>query len=625
MIINMNKIDTLRSQLIEYDDAYRSGNALVSDSIYDTMVEELQVLSPDDMFFDRIGQDISDDDPRKQRLPITMASMNKVKLLSEIISWCKSKGLSLDTLVVLTPKFDGMSFCVAENTHSGWTRGDGIYGQRSDEHYSIIRGRVDKIENGNPFKDMITFGEVIMKRSTFADKYADLYENPRNIVAGVVNQKDPSQRLVDLDYVRYGLLNNSEIVFDTKSQQLTYLNEYQANKVDFEVVKVGDLTEDFLKELFAKWNKTYELDGIIIEVDNLELQEELGRERNNNPAFARAYKGNFEEVKDTTYQGITWNVSKQGLLKPIIHIDPIRLDGVTVSNVTGNNAKFIQDMKIGVGSVLSVKRSGMVIPLIVSVVEQGVVELPTCCPACKSDNIGWNDNKVEFVCYNDECSGQQLQRIIAFFSILGVDNVSEGVCTQFYEAGYDTIHKILNMTQSDMETLDRFGKRKAEVVYKAIHSKLINVPMSKLQHATGLFKNLGGKRLALLEHFDTKPTIQDITLIEGFSEISANAFIDAYDRFKDFIRGMPITIQKTQKLEATSNELIGASFCFTGVRDKECELIIQNKGGKIASGVSKNLTYLVVKDSSVNTSKTQKAHELGSKVITLSELKNMLL
>jgi DNA ligase (NAD+) len=623
---NMNRIEELRNQLMVYNEAYREGDALISDQEYDTLVEELETLAPDDVFFNEIGQVISDSDPRKQQLPIIMASMNKVKFLVAILKWCKSKGIALTTKVVLTPKFDGMSFCVNENFNWAWTRGDGVFGQRSDEHYSYIRNRaeISNITNENPFQDMITFGEVIMKRSVFADKYADLYENPRNIVAGVVNQKDPSDRLADLDYVRYGIVNNGSKVFNTKSEQLAYLNEHQSNKVEFEVVTVSELTEDYLKDLFAKWNQTYELDGIIIEVDDLQLQNKLGRERNNNPVYARAFKGNFEEVKDTPYLGITWNVSKQGLLKPIIHIEPIRLDGVTVSNVTGNNAKFIQDMQIGKDSILKVKRSGMVIPLIVGVVEQGEIELPTCCPSCKSDMIGWNENNVELVCFNEDCTGQQLQKIIAFFNILDVENVSEGVCTQFYDAGFDTIHKILTMTQKDMESLDRFGKRKAEIVYKAIHTKLINVPVSKLMHATGLFKGLGSKKLALLEQFDSKPSVSDITSLEGFSEISANAFISAYDKFHEFIQGMPITIQKTQKVEPTSNELIGASFCFTGVRDKQAESDIQIKGGKIASGVSKNLTYLVVKDSSVNTSKTQKAQELGCKVITLAELLSML-
>jgi DNA ligase (NAD+) len=616
----MTRVEELSKLLRGYNAAYRTGNPLVSDQEYDSLADELEILDSGNSFFSEIGQVISDEDPRKQKLPINMASMNKLKTLVAIFKWCKAKGISVTEKAVLMPKFDGLAFCLEENDNSGWTRGDGVYGQRSDKHFSIINGGSSTIPE---LKGMTTFGEVIMKRSVF-EKYADLYENPRNFVGGLINADEPSDRLADTDYIRYGMVGGSTTEFMYKSQQLEFLNRYQTNQVAFEVVSISDLTEEYLKDLFVKWNKTYELDGIIIEIDSIVLQHKLGRERNNNPAYARAYKGNFEEVKDTSYTGVTWNVSKQGLLKPIIHIEPIRLDGVTVSNVTGNNAKFIQDMGIGSGSVLKVKRSGMVIPLIVSVVEQGQVELPTTCPACKCDTVAWNENKVELVCFNDECVGQQLQKIIAFFSILGVDNVSEGVCTQFYEAGYDTIHKILAMTQDDMERLDRFGKRKAQIVYKSIHSKLTNVAISKLQHATGLFKGLGSKKLALLEQFETKPCIEDITKLEGFSDISAHAYIEAYDKFYAFIQGMPITIQKTQKIEATGDGLVGVSFCFTGVRSKEAELSIQSKGGKIASGVSKTLTYLVVKDASVNTSKTQKAQELGCNVITLAELLDML-
>jgi DNA ligase (NAD+) len=617
----MDKENTikLRDLLVECNEAYRNGNAKISDAEYDELVEILAGVDPNNSFFEKLGHTISDDDPRKQKLPVDMASMNKAKTLAALLKWAKAKSISPNENVVLMPKFDGIAFCVEETYNFGWTRGDGVYGQRSDEHYAIVSGG----NSISAFDKMVTIGELIMSRSTF-DKYMDTYENPRNFVAGVINKKDPSEKLSDLDYVRYGFINYGEKEFTTKSEQLKYLNNHQSSEVEFVVTPLADLTEEYLKELFVKWNQKYELDGIIIEVDNLELQQKLGRERNNNPSYAIAYKGNFEEVKDTPCLGITWNISKQGLLKPIVHIEPVRLDGVTVSNVTGNNAKFIEEMGIGTNSILKVKRSGMVIPLIVNVLQQGEVVLPNCCPSCKSDNIGWNENKIELMCFNEDCAGQQLQKIIAFFSILGVDNVSEGICTQFYDAGYDTIHKILAMTQADMEKLDRFGSRKAEITYKAIHSKMSNVSISKLRHASGLFKNLGSKKLALLEQFETKPTVDDVVKLDGFSEISANAFIASYDKFNDFIKGMPITVKKTEKVAPTSSELAGESFCFTGVRDKDAESKILSKGGKIASGVSKTLTYLVVKDKSVSTSKTQKAEELGCKVITLSDLKGMV-
>jgi DNA ligase (NAD+) len=422
------------------------------------------------------------------------------------------------------------------------------------------------------------------------------------------------------------MVNNSKIVFNLKSEQLEYLNKHQVNQIDYVLVTIKDLSEKYLKDLFVKWNSTYELDGIIIEVNNLQLQNKLGRETStNNPCYARAYKGNFEEQKSTTQTGVTWAVSKQGLLKPVIQVEPVRLDGVNVTNITANNAKFYVDMKLGIGAIVTLKRSGMVIPLIVKVVKPvNEIVLPTCCPSCKSTNIGWNDNHIELICLNSDCSGQQLGKIISFFNILGIDNVGEGVCNQLYDAGYNTIHKILSLKQSDLENLERFGKRKAEIVYESIHSKLHNVPLAKLQHAVGIFNNLGSKKLALVEHFQHKPTITELIAIDGFSDISAKAYLEGYDKFNDFIKNLPITIMKTEKIESFSNELNGASFCFTGVRLKDCEEKIEKMGGKIASGVSKTLTYLVMKEKGSGSSKESKALDLGVKILTVDELEKML-
>jgi DNA ligase (NAD+) len=624
----MDRIEELRKLLTTYNEAYRKGNALISDAAYDTLVEELETLSPNDPFLNKVGISISDEDPRKQKLPIVMASMNKVKTLDAIFKWMRLKHIPDDTIMVLTPKLDGMSFCVNENTCAAWTRGDGKFGQRSDEHYKLImKGSKTSGNEENPFRDMITFGEVLMQRDVFATKWAEQFENPRNTVAGALNNKAPIAILYDMDYIRYGLIQTgNRISFTSKSEQLAYLNKYGQHPISYVTLKGGELTEGYLKDLFASWNKEYELDGIIIEVDSLQAQQAIGRETStHNPAYARAYKGNFEEVKQTTVKSILWNVSKQGLLKPIVQIEPIRLDGVTVSQVTAHNAKFVEDMKLGEGALLQVKRSGMVIPLIVSVDKPATqVEIPSCCPSCKTEDLAWNENKVELMCLNIDCPGQALQRMVAFFTILEVDNVSEGVCAQFYQAGYNTIHKVLNMSRSEMEALDRFGKRKAEIVYNSIHSRLKAVPLARLQHATGFFKGLGSKKLVLLEHFDKKPSMEEVTAITGFSQLSATAYLEAYDKFFDFITGLPLTIEKTEIQQASSNELAGISFCFTGVRRKDLEEKIVSKGGTIASGVSQNLSYLVVKEKGSGSSKETKALALGVKLLTIDELENML-
>ena len=194
-----------------------------------------------------------------------------------------------------------------------------------------------------------------------------------------------------------------------------------------------------------------------------------------------------------------------------------------------------------------------------------------------------------------------------------------------FDAGLDTVKKILEATKSEFEKIDRFGSRRAEIVFTEIQSKMKSVELSKLQHASGCFDNLGSKKLILLEHLDA-PKVRDIVSIEGFSDTSANAYIDGLDKYSEFIAdlGDLVTVNKTEKVEASSNEMEGNVFVFSGVRDKDSEAIIVDKGGKIASGVSAKITHLVCKDPSAGSSKIKKAESLDKKVITLDELKKML-
>lgn len=605
-------IEELVILLKKYNEAYRTGESLVSDAEYDLLVEQLEQLDPDNEFLHTVGLSVSDKE-RERKLPTIMASLNKVKTIEELQNWCRLKGISEDEIVILTPKYDGLSLCVEEEINQATTRGDGKLGQASDEHYKLINNHLSK---NDYFK--ITYGEVVMSKKTFAEKYSKDFANPRNLVSGLLNNKKATESLKDTDYIKYGAVTKNEGEFDYKHQILNFLNSGQEVKVDFELKRISELTEDYLVELFKKWSINYEIDGIIVELDNLSLQNILGRERSGNPVWARAFKSSqFEQTAITKILGISWNISKQGYLKPILHIDPVKLDGVTVSNVTGNNARFVKEMGLGVGAVIKVVRSGMVIPLVKEVIESVEFEMPDI------DNIGWNENGVELITLT-VTKEQRFKQLVSFFEILEVENASEGVFKQLWDAGYQTVKDILSLKPSDMENLEGFGKRKSEIVYKAIQSRMKDVELSKLQHATGIFNMLGSKKLALLEHFESKPTVEEVMNIEGFAEKSAQSYIDGYDKFNEFIKDLPITIVKKKKVEKTSSDLDGKTFCFTGVRRKDLEPIIESKGGKISSGVSKNLTYLVAKDPTSGSSKLTKAQNLGVILLSVEDLEEML-
>jgi DNA ligase (NAD+) len=622
-------IDKIVAKLEEANLAYRTGNSIMSDKDYDEMVDLLFSYDPENEFFSKVGLEVIDE-TRKSKLPIDMASMNKIKTMEEIYSWLRLKGINPNTEIVATPKFDGLSLCQDEINTGTWTRGDGIYGQKSDEHYKLIQNHLyeDIYENGDPFGPIAfsyTYGEVIMPKKTFLEKYSldagtGDFANPRNLVAGLLNSKEVTEPLKDCQYIKYGGIPNKGITFSTKSEILDVLNTNQRVGVNYHTCKANELTEELLISLFHNWSTDYEIDGIILEVNNLDLQDSLGRETSsNNPCYARAFKhDSFEQRAETTILSIEANISKQGLVKPVAIIEPIKLDGVTVSRCTLNNYKFVKENGLGVGARVVIKRSGMVIPKIVEVLESVDFVMPTI----EGVELGWNEAGVELITLT-ETDEQKLKQIVAFFEILEADNVGEGVITQLWDAGFQTIEAVLNATKKDLESIDRFGKRKATIVFDSIRKATTNVELSKLQHATGFFKGLGSKKLALLE-FDEKPTLEQVMSIEGFAEISAKSYLDSYDKFFTFVKGLPVTIAEKVEAVQVGDDLVGTSFVFTGVRRADLEEVITSRGGKIGSSVSKTTSHLVMKAKGSGSSKETKAISLGVTILTVAELEDML-
>ena len=608
-------IGELVNKIKQANEAYRVGKPIMSDSQYDILVDELKSLDPHNLILTQVGYTVADES-RKRKLPIEMASMNKVKTMDEISDWCRLKGINISQNVVITPKYDGLSLCVNEINKEATTRGNGTYGQKSDEHYKLIGNHLN---NTGGFQ--FTYGEVMMPKKVFVDKYSVDYANPRNLVAGLLNSKEVTNPLKDTVYIKYGAVTQSEFEgqYNTKSDLLKSLNDGQEIKVPFKVIPIKDLTHEILFDLFKSWSQDFEIDGLIVEVDSLQTQDQLGRETSsNNPVWARAYKSpDFEQVAETTIIGISWNISKQGFLKPTLHVNPVKLDGVTISNVTGNNARFVKDLGLGAGAKVLIRRSGMVIPIIYDVVEKVDFQMPNV------PNIDWNENGVELMTL-DETDEQRFKQTVSFFEILEVDNVGEGVVKQLWEAGFDSVKAILELTPDKLSKLEGFGKRKAMIVYNSIQSKTKDIQLSKLQHATGFFKGLGSKKLALLEHFETKPTLDQVISIEGFAETSAESYLNSYDKFFTFVKELPVTIEEKVEVVAVGDDLVDMVVVYTGIRDKNSEEVIVSRGGKIGSSVSKNTTHLICKDPNSGSSKLEKAKSLGVKIMTLGDLNELL-
>lgn len=610
----MNSIVDLVSKIREANQAYRIGKPIISDIEFDILLEELELIDPNNEVFFEIGHVIIDE-ARKAELPCKMASMNKEKTLDALKKkWLEKNNIQGDDEIVASPKYDGAAFTTKEQTREGFTRGDGTFGQKSNEHFEMVQNNKPFV--GNP--DIISYGEIIMPRQVFIDKYSEDAANPRNTVAGLLNTPNATEPLSDCIYLKYGLADESG--FKTKSDIMDYLNQNQDTKIQYKIIKAKDLDEENLIELFKEWSDVFDIDGLILEVNSIEKRNTLDRERNGNPGWARAFKhASFEMTEEAVVSDLKYEISKQGYLKPVIHIPPTKLDGATVKKITGNNARFIKNMGIGIGAKILVKRSGMVIPLVVAVLERvDFIE-----PTIDGVDIGWNESGAELMTLS-ETDEQRFKQAVSFFEILGAERFSIGTIKNLWDNGYNSIAKIANISYDELANLDGFGDRKSQISLDGIRKALQSVPLSKIQHASGFFKQLGSKKLLLLEHFEQKPTVADIIAIEGFAEVSANAYLEGLDPFNEFIKELPVTITKKVTVEKVGDDLNGKVFVFTGVRSKEMETTIESRGGKIGSGVSKNTTHLVMKAKGSGSSKETKAIDMGVEILTLNELESLL-
>lgn len=628
----MTEQENLELQIRTYDANYRAGTPICTDEAYDRLVEELAQKFPDSALLKKGVIEQKQKESRKQKLPIPMFSLNKVKSLDEIKQWLKSNNISDDELLVITPKYDGISLVVNESNKNAWTRGDGEFGQESKWHFNKLNGsNCDHV-------DAYTFGEAIMSKKNF-QFYKDEYANARNMVAGLFNRDITTIPLQHVDYIRYG---SDNIELD-KKDQLEALNELNSVKVLYYLCNLDSLNSELLDKLYKNWSQDYQIDGLVIDINSAELRNQFGREENMNPKYARAYKNpEWSGSAEVRVTGITWQVSKQGKLKPVINIEPTEVSGVTIENVTGYNAAYVFDNLIAENSIIRIIRSGEVIPKHIDTIYNEYQEVrdlmdeTVICPCC-SQPTKWDETMTELICTNPDCQDKQIAKLVHFFSTLEIEDFGEPSIRTFYLSGFKTIEAILGMKQIDIIGIEGFGV-KSSVKLLSQFAKLKNegVPFAKLIHALDFMDGkLGEKTIQLIldncsnhelsSYLNLR--VEDLIKIEGVAETTAKTFIKGYkealeSRILDIINNL---YTKTPKEEITGDSLKGEKICFTGCRpSKEMEKKIQQEGGQVVSGVSKNTTMLVVKDfseSTLSSNKALNAKKLGIKIV---EMRNFI-
>lgn len=619
--MNTQEIINLRQVITTANKAYREGKSLLTDAEYDAKVEQLRQLDPNDPLLNKIGHTVKD---RKESLPIPMFSLNKLKSIEEILKWGEDKGVE-NNIIIITPKFDGISLVADDCLGKCWTRGDGVEGQRSDKYFASLS------KTGHSKTGFYTFGEAIISKKNFK-KHSNKFATARNMVVGLFNQKEATEELKDVDYIRYG----SSLENMDKMDQIYLLNDFNTFEVPIHICTIKDLTEDVLNALFEEWSELYQIDGLVIDIDSAKLRNKLGRELNNNPAYARAVKlPHWSGTYQTKVQKVVWKVSKQGKLKPVIQIEPVMIDGVKVENVTGYNAKYIKEHNISNGSIIEICRSGDVIPKHLRTIKWcdfSQYVLPVKCPCCGTV-VSFDATCTELICSNPECEDKLIAKMIHFFNTMGLEEYGATELENLWKNNFCSIDCILNIDEEELIKFNGWGEKSSADFQQRINDiRLTPTPLSKILHALDLMNGkIGEKTIQLI--FDHYPQIQkgnlinidELCTIKGVSRKTAEVLYDGmaewFDNyFNDF--DTLLNIRHTKKKEQSTTSTMAV--CFTGFRDKELESAVVDKGGKVVSGVSKNTTHLIVKELDSGSSKMQKAEKLGIQILNIEQFKDFL-
>ena len=315
-------VEILVEKILNANNLYRKGSPIMTDAEYDSLIDDLREMEPNHTLLKRSVIESVKGKDRVSKLPLPMFSLEKVKTMDAVVSWLGQ--FPKNTELVLTPKYDGISL-LTETSLCGkaWTRGDGNEGQESSERFKLLWYRRRAMNNLNAIGAHYCWGEAIMRKDEFK-QYLESgeYKTARNMVAGQFNGDEwRVDIMTKIDYVIYGC----DLDLD-KSIQMTELK--QLSDIKYEVITVHEILDnpDIFQQLYDEWGDVYNIDGIVMEISSVDLRKELGRLPNGNPRYAVAVKfPEWNDSKLTKVTGITWKISKDGLSKPVINIEPVEL------------------------------------------------------------------------------------------------------------------------------------------------------------------------------------------------------------------------------------------------------------------------------------------------------------
>lgn len=637
---------------------YEFANPTISDYDYDMLVNrllELQKQYPklagEALPIEKVGNDLTKGAKtiaHKQR----MYSLDNAYSLDEVKEFLgkieKETGKFPD--VTLEHKIDGFSINLYFEKgvlQYATTRGDGFEGEVVTENVKTINSIPLQINSntsieirGEIFYPLDVFHRINQLREANGDK---LFANPRNAAAGTIKLKDSkivAERNLQAIFYSYGY--TSEPVSNSQSGLLGWLalQGFPTSK-DFVIANSFEEIESYCNDWDAKRSALpYEIDGIVIKVNDFVLQNELGY-TNKSPKWAIAYKFKPEE-KETILREVQFQVGRTGAVTPVAILEPVYISGSTVSRATLHNEDEIQRLDLHIGDTVKLVKSGEIIPKIISIntserkSNTPLVTFTKVCPSCGSPLFKEEEGAIRY-CSNSKCPAQ-LQRQIEHFTsrdAMDILGLGESLIARLIETGMiKSVEDIYKLDYKEIADLERLGDKSAANLEASVN-KSKSQKFDRVLYALGI-RFVGTKTARVLaEHFGNIDSLikADFDSLISVPEIGNKIAQSVIDYFKidenvaliDYLKHEGLQFRAARK-ERTAI-LLGKSFLITGTlpnynRKTMEDLIIEN-GGKILSSVSKNLNYLIVGENAG--SKLDKARALGTvSIINEEEILEMI-
>ena len=625
---------------------YVKDNPTLTDAEYDQLMIELLRLEEEhpelqtpDSPTQRVGagpvQDVA-----QHRHPVPMLSLANARNEAELQAWHKRALNILPNATfeyVCELKIDGLAMALTYEQGRlsvGATRGDGLIGEDWTPNIRTLRTIPQKLRGEQIPEKVEVRGEIYMSTKSFEQlneqmKDDKLFANPRNAAAGSLRQKDARITATrHLDFFGYQIGYMQGMDFYSQSQALQLIRDWGfpvnpyiqlAKSLD----EVMDYCQKWEKERF---NLPYEIDGVVIKINDLAQQQELGTVARD-PRWSIAFKYPPTQVA-TKLLDIRVNIGRTGSVNPWAALEPVNIRGVTVSRAALHNEGDVQRKDLRIGDWVLVQRAGEVIPQVVKPVEERrtgqeeVYHLPERCPLCDTPILRIPDQAMAY-CPNEECPARNLESIIHFVSrgAMDIDTIGEKMCEQLVTTGYvKSVADFYTLTREQLLSLEGVKDRSADKMIAAIEASkhrnfwrlLIGLNIRYMGEKTAqiiasAFGNIDNLLAASEAEIVGVPGIGPIIGQSVYNWLQVEKNRALIER----LRQADVNMQAEQQEESTG-PLSGQSFLLNGrlntMTRPAAEEAIVKLGGKIASGVSKSLNHLIVgEDAGSKLAKAQKA------------------